>query len=45
MGRQNKGFLNLNRFKSGKAIKQQAKQRGGDKKTRTVRGDAHGQGK
>ena len=45
MARQNKGFLNLNRFKSGKAIKRRAKQRTGDSRNNSIRQGAYGQSK
>ncbi len=38
MAGQNKGFLNLNRFKSGKAIKQQQKQRIGERRDKSMKG-------
>ena len=45
MARQSKGFLNLNRFKSGKAIKQQTKRRTGDSQSKSMKGGVYGQSK
>jgi len=45
MARQSKGFLNLNRFKSGKAIKRQAKRRARDSQNKPLRRGAYGQSK
>jgi hypothetical protein len=45
MARQSKGFLNLNRFKSGKAIKRRAKQRAANSRNKSVREGAYGQSK
>jgi len=38
-----KGFLNLNRFKSGKAIKQQTKLRVGNNRNEPIKKDSYGQ--
>ena len=45
MARQSKGFLNLNRFKSGKAIKQQVKRIGADRRNRLIGGGVHSRSK
>ena len=37
-----KGFLNLNRFKSGKAIKQQTKRRTDDSRNKPTTKDSYG---